>query len=143
MQSTSMDQWFRRFLLAVTAAIFIGSVFELILVDHTEETLQWIPFIISAIGTAAVLLVWIGPGPRSFWILRLVMILAMAASLLGVWLHFYSNLEFTREINPSYTLVESIWPAMKGGHPLMAPGVLFLAGILGYGATWKHPALRD
>lgn len=138
-----MDQWFRRFLLAVTAAIFVGSVLELILVDHTEETLQWIPFIISAVGVVAVLLVWVGPGPRSLWILRVVMILAMAASLLGVWLHFNSNLEFTREINPSFTLAESIWPALKGAHPLMAPGVLFLAGVLGYGATWRHPALRN
>lgn len=143
MQSTSIEQRLRRFLLAVAGAIFIGSVFELILVDHTEETAQWIPFIISLIGVMAIFPAWIGPGPRTLKALRLMMIVTMAGSLLGVWLHFHSNLEFTREINPSFTLAQSIWPALKGSHPLMAPGVYFLAGVLGYGATWKHRALRD
>lgn len=143
MQATSTEQWYRRFLLAVTAFILIGSVFELILVEHTEETAQWIPFLLTAVGLMSVVPVWVGPGRKTLWGFRLVMLLVIAGSLLGVWLHFYSNLEFTREINPSFSLMQSIWPAMKGAHPLMAPGVYFLAGILGYGATWKHPALRD
>lgn len=143
MQSTSNEQRLRRFLLAVTAAIFIGSVFELILIGHTEVTLQWTPFIISAVGLAAVVLARISPGRRTVLTLRWVMIVAMAGSLVGMWLHFSGNLAFTQEINPSNTLTESIWPAMKGSYPLLAPGIIFLAGVLGYGATWRHPALRE
>ena len=142
MSSRSVEQRLRRFLLAVTAAIFIGTVFELILVNHTEETLQWIPFGLSAIGLICVAWAWFSSGPLSLTALRWVMVLVALGSLLGIWLHFSGNLQFTREINPSYSLAEAIWPAMQGSYPLMAPGVLFLAGTLGFAATWKHPLLR-
>lgn len=142
MQSTSFEQRLRRFLLAVTAAIFIGSVFELILIGHYEETLQWTPFLVSAIGFVTIVGVWFAPGRTMLLVLRWVMVITMVASLLGMWQHFSGNLAFTREINPSFTLSESIWPAMKGSYPLLAPGILLVAGVLGFAATWKHPVLR-
>lgn len=141
MSSYSTEQRLRRFLLAVTAAIFLGSVFELILVDHTEETLQWIPFILSGIGFVMIASVWISPSRATLRALRGVMILIALGSLYGIYLHFSGNLAFTREINPSFSLGESIWPAMKGASPLIAPGILFLAGALGLAATWRHPSL--
>lgn len=143
MQSTSMEQRLRRFLLAVTAAIFTGSVFELILIGHHEETLQWMPFLVSAVGFVAVAGVWFSPGRSLLLVLRWVMVVTILTSLLGMWLHFSGNLAFTREINPSFSLSESIWPAMKGSYPLLAPGILLVAGVLGFAATWRHPVLRD
>lgn len=143
MQPTSVEQRLRRFLLAVTAAIFIGSVFELILIGHYQESLQWTPFLVSAIGFIAAACVWVAPGRKTLLTLRWVMVITMLASLVGMGLHFSGNLAFTREINPSFSLSESIWPAMKGSYPLLAPGILFLAGVLGYAATWKHPAIRE
>lgn len=136
-------QRLRRFLLGVVAFICVGTIFELLLLDHTEETLQWIPFIFSAIGIVSVSAVWVAPKTGSVKILRWVMVGMAAASLLGMYLHFSGNLAFTREINPSFSLMESILPAMKGSYPLLAPGILFLAGMLGAAATYKHPALED
>jgi len=136
-------QRLRQFLLGVVAFIFIGSVFELILLEHYEETLQWVPFITSSIGFLSVVTVWSYPGNTSIKSLRLIMIGISVVSLWGMYLHFIGNLEFTREINPSFTLRESIWPAMKGSSPLLAPGILFLAGILGIAATYKHPATDE
>lgn len=132
-------QRLRRFLLAVAAAIFAGTAFELVLVGHYEETLQWVPFIVSALGLAAVGAVWFTPGARAIRVLRGVMGLAVLASLVGVGAHFYSNFTFVREINPSFTLTQSIWPALKGSHPLLAPGILLLGGVLGIAATYRHP----
>src|SRR5680860_970778 len=131
MEVLSVEQRLRRFLLGVTAAIFIGTVLELILVDHYEETLQYIPFFLSGLGFIAVLIAWISPSRKNLMILRWVMVLVALGSLYGIYLHFSGNLGFTREINPSFSLSESIWPALKGANPLIAPGILFLAGILG------------
>jgi putative flippase GtrA len=142
MDSKTAEQRLRRFLLAVTAAIYLGTIFELVLIGHYQETLQWTPFLISDIGFIILLVVWFKPSKKALVVLRWVMILTALGSLLGVYLHFTGNLAFTREINPSFTLAESIWPAMKGSYPLLAPGILFLAAVLGCAATWKHPLLR-
>lgn len=133
----------RSFLLGVVAFIFIVTVLELILLDHTEEALQWIPFIVSGIGILTVFGAWIAPSQVAIRTLRWVMIGVVVTSFVGVYLHFTGNLAFTREINPSFTLSESIWPAMKGSYPLLAPGILFLAGILGLAVTYQHPALEE
>lgn len=133
----------RRFLLGVVAFIFIGSVFELILIGHYEQTLQWVPFITSVIGLSIIAVSWFKPNGITIKILRWIMVGVSVVSIWGMYLHFYGNLEFTREINPSFSLMESIWPAMKGSYPLLAPGILFLAGILGLAATYKHPAIEE
>lgn len=143
MSQQKVSQQLRRFLLGVVAVIFLVTVFELILLDHTEEPLQWIPFIVSGIGLVSVIGVWSMPGQTSILVLRWVMVAVVLASLVGVYLHFSGNLAFTREINPSFSLSESIWPAMKGSYPLLAPGILTLAGALGLAATYRHPVLEE
>lgn len=143
MPSNSVEQRLRRFLLAVTAAIFFGSVIELILIGHTEETLQWIPFGMAIVGLSAVTGVWFIPNRKTLLYLRVIMVLAILVSVAGMFLHFRGNWAFTREIHPSYTIYESIWPALTGASPLVAPGILLLAGVLGLGATWKHPNLAN
>lgn len=143
MAQNTVVQQLRSFLMGVVAVIFIVTILELILLDHTEETLQWIPFIVCGIGLLAVCGAWIAPSQVAMHILRWVMIGVVVTSFVGVYLHFTGNLAFTREINPSFTFSESIWPAMKGSYPLLAPGILFLAGILGLAATYRHPALNE
>jgi hypothetical protein len=141
MQSYSVEQRLRRFLLGVTAAIFVGAIFELILVEHTNETQQWLPFIFSGLGLGSVACAWFNPSKATLQTLWWVMAAIALGSLYGVYLHFSGNLAFTREINPSYSLAQSIWPAIKGSNPLLAPGVFFLAGVLGMAATYRHPKL--
>lgn len=143
MSDTNSEQWLRQFLLGVVAAIFIGSIFELILLEHYEEVLQFIPFVISGLGAITVAMVWRSPGKNTIRIFRWMMGIAMLTSLVGVYFHFTSNFDFVREMNPSFTIWESIWPAMKGAHPLLAPGILFLAGILGFAATYQHPKMKE
>jgi len=143
MEQKDVTQWLRRFLLGVVAAILVVTPLELILLEHTEELLQWIPFVVSGIGLVAVAAVWSAPTKTTLKGLRWVMIFVAISSFVGVYLHFSSNLSFTREINPSFTLMESLWPAIKGSNPLLAPGIMFLAGVLGLGATYQHPLLSE
>ncbi|TYP93686.1 hypothetical protein LX73_1395 [Fodinibius salinus] len=136
-------QRLRLFLLGVVAFIFLITPFELVLLEHTEELFQWVPFVVSGLGLLAIAGAWFSPGKKSLRILRWVMLLVALTSIAGVYFHFSSNLSFTREINPSFSFWESIWPAMKGSSPLLASGILFLASILGLAATYKHPEIKE
>ncbi|PAU94698.1 hypothetical protein CK503_04285 [Aliifodinibius salipaludis] len=143
MTNEAILQRLRRFLFGVVAFTLIGIVVELILLEHTEETLQWIPFIASIVGGISVATAWLKPNGITLKAFRWIMVGMIVISFLGVYFHFQGNLDFIREINPSYSLSESIWPAIKGSYPLLAPGVFFLVGILGSAATYKHPKLEE
>ncbi|WP_138431081.1 hypothetical protein [Fodinibius saliphilus] len=134
-------QRLRQFLLLIVAAIFIGTAFELILLGHTEESKQWTPFLASFVGLVIVGWVWKSASENSLKTLRWVMGGICLVSFLGMYYHFSGNFMFTLEINPSMTWTEAIWPAMTGSYPFLAPGILFIAGILGIAATYQHPKL--
>ncbi|NGP87113.1 hypothetical protein [Fodinibius halophilus] len=141
MSAENTLQRLRQFLLLVVAAIFIGTIFELILLGHTEESQQWIPFIASFLGLVMIGWVWKSATENSLKTLRWIMLGICLVSLLGMYFHFSGNFFFALEINPSMTWTEAIWPAMTGSYPFLAPGILFLAGILGIAATYRHPEL--
>jgi hypothetical protein len=143
MEQSEVIKRLRRFLLGVVAFIFGITVVELILLDHTEQALQWIPFVVSGAGVIAVAGAFISPGRTTMRILRWVMAAVALSSFVGVYYHFSGNLAFTMEINPSFSVADAIWPAMKGSYPLLAPGILFLAGILGLAVTYQHPLLTN
>ena len=143
MNQSDILQRLRQFLLGVVAVIFIITPFELLLLGHTEELLQWVPFVVSAVGLITVGAAWFSPGRRTMTALRWVMVVVALSSFVGVYLHFSGNLAFTMEINPSFSVADAIWPAMKGSYPLLAPGILFLAGILGLAVTYRHPLLTE
>ena len=142
MSQADVAQRLRRFLLGVVAVTLVVTPFELILLEHTEETLQWIPFVVSGLGLLAVAGAWIRPSTTSLKILRWTMAAVALSSFVGMYLHFSGNLAFTLEINPSYSVTDALWPAMKGSYPLLAPGILTLAGILGMAVTYRHPELE-
>ncbi|HET6527860.1 MAG TPA: hypothetical protein VFG39_03835 [Balneolaceae bacterium] len=142
MEEFSIEQRYRRFLLAVAGFIFIGTILELILLEHFQETLQFTPFILSGVGLLAVIAVWVAPNRLSLLTLRWVMAAVALGSLFGMYQHFSGNLAFVMEINPTFTTTEALLPAIKGSFPLLAPGILLVAGILGIAATYQHPELE-
>jgi len=142
MKEQSIEHQLRRFLLGVAAFIFLGSIAELLLIEHYEELPQWVPFLSSGVGLLSIITVWVNPGKETIRAMQIVMVLIAISSLTGIYLHFSGNLAFTREINPSYTLAESLLPALKGSYPLLAPGILFLGGILALASVYQHPRLK-
>lgn len=139
---SSTEQQLRSFLLGVAAFIFIGTVAELYLLEHFEETKQWIPVILSIVGFSVSIAALWKPGRKLYLMLRWVMCFIALGSLYGMYLHFMGNFEFTLEINPSFSTAKAIWPAVKGSYPLLAPGILFLPAILAAAATYRHPVME-
>ena len=131
----------RRFLLLLAIMLFAGAVVELWLVGHTASWLQWIPFVLSALGTVVALIVLFNPTPATVRWLRLCMVVVVLGTLLGVYEHISGNVTLEREVNPSAATSRLLWRGVTGGNPLLAPGVLAIAAVLAVSATYKSDAL--
>lgn len=143
MDSATVVRRLRGFLLIVAGSICLGAPLELWLADHTESPAQLIPFALCAVGLLAVAAAFLRPSRGTLLALRLVMVLLLLGSGLGIYEHLAGNLAFAQEIRPSAEL-SALWPeALKGAAPLLAPGILALAALLALAATYAHPHLAQ
>jgi hypothetical protein len=131
----------RQMLFIITACVFLGTPVELLLHDHTGETLQRIPFFLCASGLIAVVAVLIRPQRITVRAVRVIMPIVAAGGLLGIGLHLFNNVAFEQEIRPSAEAGEALLAGLKGANPLLAPGILVFAAIVALVATYAHPAL--
>lgn len=132
----------RRFLLVLSIVLFAGTVVELTLVKHWEDTVQFIPFVLCALGSIAAVLVLFRPRRTPLLGLRVGMVLVVCGSLFGIYEHLTNNIAFQREIQPNTPLSDVLVSAVAGGNPLLAPGTLAVAAILALAASYHHPALE-
>lgn len=133
----------RRFLLAVSGGLFVGTVIELGLAEHTESLEQWIPFALCGLGLVMVALALAYPRRATLLALRGSMLVIAAGSLFGLYQHLNGNLAFELEIHPTASLAEALPAALSGVAPLLAPGILALGAGLALAATYYHPALEQ
>ena len=133
----------RRFLLVFTALLFGGAVAELWLVNHKEDPVQLIPFVLCALGAGAALAALLRPRRATVWLLRVCMALVVCGTLLGVYLHVEGNVAFQREIDPDAPAADLWLGALGGANPLLAPGILSVAAVIAFAATYRHPALGN
>ena len=138
MPSRTVEERLRLFLLGLSGAMCLGTIAELWLAEHTEQPLQFLPFILCGLGLAAIIAVLFRPRRSTIWGLRFVMGIAAFGSLIGMYAHMSSNLEVVLEVRPNAALVEALWEAMGGAAPLLAPGILALAAITAMAATYCY-----
>lgn len=142
MSSDRTLQHLRSFLLALSALICLATPVELLAAEHYQEPTQIIPFLLSALGFLVVLIALRRPQRRVLLWLRGLMVVLVAGSLVGIFLHISGNLAFAREVEPGATPGQTWLATFQGAAPMLAPGILALAGILAMAATYHHPALR-
>ncbi len=138
MNASEVLRRLRRFLLALALFIFAGTLLELWLVQHFQDAIQWIAFVLAGIGLLAVLLVLFRNGRSAVFILRVCMTLVILGSLFGIYEHVSNNLAFALEIQPNLPLRELWLKGLGGANPLLAPGSLAIAGLLALAATYKY-----
>lgn len=131
----------RRFLLALSVLLCVGTVIELWLTEHMETVVQLIPFGLCGLGLAAASVALLKPRRIVILILRVSMALVAAGGLYGVYEHIENNIGFQREINPSAPTGEIVLASFHGPNPLLAPGIFVVAAMVAIAATYHHPAL--
>jgi hypothetical protein len=132
----------RRLLFVTLIVSLVGTIIELLLLEHFEDVWQWTPIILLA--AALLTLGWhaLEHGPRSLNVLRGLMVLCMASGMVGVLLHYRGNVEFELEMYPDLSGWKLFKEAMMGATPALAPGAMLQIGLVGLAWTFRHPGFK-
>ena len=129
-------------MLALLVVAMIGTIVDLMLLEHHEDAWQIVPLALLAAGVLAAAATLTGrAGPVLLF--RIVMALVIASGLIGLGLHYLGNTEFQKEMDPSL----AGWPLFvkaitAKAPPALAPASMVQMGVLGLLYTYHHPALR-
>jgi hypothetical protein len=134
---SEVERGLRRALLALAGLTGLGLVGELLLIGHTEETLQLLPIVLGGLTTLGALWAARLPETAAPKALQALSVALVLSSALGVWEHLESNLEFERELRPDQSLTEALIGALSGASPLLAPGALVVAALALAAAVWR------
>jgi len=132
----------RTMLLTIFILGSVGSGAELLLLNHLESLLQWIPVVLILLSF--LVLGWhaVRRTPASTRTIQGVMIAFIAAGFAGFYFHYQGSAEFKLESNPSLAGWRLFWEAVRGkAPPALAPGVMIQLGLIGLAYTYRHPAL--
>ena len=132
----------RKFLLIISAAVFIMTVTELTFLSHWSESIQFLPFGLSALGLITLAVVYFRPRRATITAMQWSMIVITACSLIGFYEHMLNNFAFRLEIAANSTTWELIRATLEGANPVLAPGILTLGAVIGLAAIYKHPKLE-
>lgn len=132
----------RLLLLSVLVLGMMGTLAELILLEHTESNTQWIPLVLLAVSVIAAVIAGLRPARASLLALRVLMTACILAGAIGLYLHYSGNVEFELEMYPGLRGVELFWKSITGATPALAPGAMIQFGLLGLIYTWRHPRLH-
>lgn len=118
------------FLFWLAAAVFVGTIAELLTAKHWQEPIQLLPFALCIAGLATLIAGRVRTGRGTMVAARVVMVIVAASSLLGVYMHLQGNLGFVQETRPGST-GWALWSAVLTGRaPAGASGVLVVAALL-------------
>lgn len=132
----------RMILCSLAVLVYLITPIELILLEHTEDPQQLIPFAAAFFGLVTAGWVLVDPTRARIMAARAVSVVIAVVTLIGVGLHFRANLELELEISPGTTAADVWLDAAFGAAPLLASGILLLGALLVLGATYAHPAIR-
>lgn len=133
----------RRIMLIIFLLGSCGTVAELLLLKHTEDTWQWVPLILAQLSLLALLIHAVIRRAATIRIFQATMILYLISGFVGSYLHYLAKVEFKLEMNPSIVGWELFRAAVTEGAvpPVLAPGVMIYMGLLGLAWAYRHPAL--
>ena len=132
----------RAMLLTIFILSSTGSGAELLLLNHFESPLQWVP--LAMIFLSFLILGWhaVGRSASSTRVIQWMMIGFIVAGFAGVYFHYQGSAEFKLETNPSLAGWRLFWEAIRGkAPPALAPGVMIQLGLIGLAYTYRHPVL--
>ncbi len=130
----------RRVLLAILLIGMAGTTVELILLKHDEEATQLIPLVL--LGLAFLAIAWHAarPSVASVLTMQVMMVLFVAAGLIGTFLHYQASVEFQQEMDKSLAGMPLFWKAVAAkAPPALAPGSMSQLGLIGLAYSYRYP----
>lgn len=139
MTSTDSLPILRRGILALLALGSVGLITELVLLEHYEETQQFIPLVLLTLTLISILWHWLDGRKPSLRAFQVVMLLLIIGGTAGLLFHLGANYEFEKELNPDSSGLEFWLEVVRGDMPTLAPGTLIQFGLLGLLYGYRHP----
>ena len=133
----------RRWILGVLVLGLVGTVIELVLLEHYEKPLQFVPLVL--IAAAAGVIVWqLRRGnAASLRAFQIVMALFVVAGFVGIGAHFYGSAEFQLEIDPDIKTWDLLMKVIHAqAPPLLAPGMMLQLGLIGLAYAYSDSRYR-
>jgi uncharacterized membrane protein len=133
----------RLWILGVLVLGLLGTVTELVLLEHYEQPLQFVP--LALIVAAVAVLIWESRrhDAASRRAVLIVMGLFVLAGFVGVVAHFHGSAEYQLELNPEMSNWELLEKVLRAkAPPLLAPGMMLQLGLLGLAYTFSDPHFR-
>jgi hypothetical protein len=130
----------RRWLLGILALGLLGTVIELLFLEHYEEPLQFVPLLL--IVTAAGIIFWElkAGNDSSLRAFRVTMWLFVVSSFIGIGAHFYGSAEFQLENDPTIGTWDLLMKIIHAqAPPLLAPGMMLQLGLIGLSYVYSDP----
>lgn len=126
--------YLHRLLLAIFFAGILGTLMELVFLEHYEDIWQLVPFGVALAGAAVG--GWYARDPgRARTAFQAVLMVFALSGLAGLALHFKGNLEFAREQDAALGGVRLVWEVLTGATPALAPGMMIFLAAIGFAAT--------
>ncbi|MEM7549507.1 MAG: hypothetical protein AAF363_07530 [Bacteroidota bacterium] len=110
----------------------LGTLAELFLLEHYEDSWQLIPIVLIALSIVFFLVLQWSPSTIITKVFKGLMIACGMSGVLGSWLHLKANMEFEAELHPSYSFLTLITNSFSGAFPALAPGSMIVFGLIGY-----------
>ena len=118
----------------VLALLFmmIGTLLELYLLDHYEDTWQLIPVICIGVALINFCVLFYRRSQAAIHLFKLVLVLTTFSGVYGVVLHLQSNFEFEQDMKPTASFWQLILESLSGALPTLAPMSLVVLACIGY-----------
>lgn len=118
-----------------------GVLAELLLMEHFEDALQYIPLML--LGADLLVVGWwlVARDRLSLRSFQAMMAAFAVSGLAGLWLHYQANVEFKLELSPGLAGWQLFTEAIMGATPALAPGTMLYLAAIGLAFTFRHPVL--
>lgn len=133
----------RGWLLAVLVIGLLGTVTELVLLEHYEQPLQFVPLVLIVAALAVVVWHFARPDAASLRSLQIIMALFVLAGFAGIAAHFAGSAEYQLELDPAMDKWELLEKIMRAkAPPVLAPGMMLQLGLLGLAYVYSDRRRR-
>jgi hypothetical protein len=133
----------RRWILVIIILGVVGTITELLLLEHYEEPLQFVPLVLLA--AAIVVEAWLvmSYGAASLRAMQILMALFVLAGFAGFVAHFWGSAEYQLELDPEMTIPELVEKILHAkAPPLLAPGMMLQLGLMGLAYVYTDSDYR-
>jgi hypothetical protein len=120
------------FILYTLVFFLFGSLTELYLIKHYEDTTQIIPIFCIGLSLACLIILYFRVSKFTIVLFKLSLFAISLAGLMGVVLHLKSNYEFEKEMEPTSNTLDVFIESLSGALPALAPLNLVILAMVGY-----------